>query len=143
MSIHIDGDGAVFVNEARVINTDVLIAGGVLHVLEDVLNPSGRNVPYPGASGVDVPFTSGIAPETSIYDELSGTTSFVAAGPAATPASVSGSPGMSGNATMATQGSASPTSSGPIQQTANAAATDGARVVMAGLLGAAAAVVAL
>lgn len=32
-------DGAVFVNAARVINADILISGGVMHVIDSVLNP--------------------------------------------------------------------------------------------------------
>ncbi|KAI9052338.1 hypothetical protein LZ554_003688 [Drepanopeziza brunnea f. sp. 'monogermtubi'] len=37
-------DGAVFVNSARVTIPDVLIAGGVVHVIDSVLNPSNTSV---------------------------------------------------------------------------------------------------
>ncbi|KAK3110536.1 hypothetical protein LTR53_015067 [Teratosphaeriaceae sp. CCFEE 6253] len=78
VKITVTEDGAVFVNSARVI-----------HVIDEVLNPA-----KPNASPVEndststmatslatfVPFTSGIQPETSVYSELTQTTSFVAAG---------------------------------------------------------------
>lgn len=102
VKITITDDGAVFVNSARVINADVLIENGVLHVIDEVLNPSDQD-PQPNDSAATqatslpptVPFTSGIKPETSVYSELTQTTSFVAAGlvtatPSVTKASGSG-----------------------------------------------------
>jgi hypothetical protein len=121
LTITIDAEGAVFVNNARVINSDILIANGVLHVIDTVLNPAEANaVPNTEPSTDDssatlasaVPFTSGIEPETSVYSELTQTTSFVAADlVTATPSS----------STVAGNGSAaSTTSGGPVQQTGNA-----------------------
>ncbi|KAK4464727.1 FAS1 domain-containing protein [Cladorrhinum samala] len=66
-------DGNVFVNSAKVIAADILIANGVAHVIDGVLNPDNASAqPNPtastaspafsGASSTDgVPFTSGIA----------------------------------------------------------------------------------
>ena len=121
LTITIDAEGAVFVNNARIINSDILIANGVLHVIDTVLNPAEANaVPNTEPSTDDssatlasaVPFTSGIEPETSVYSELTQTTSFVAADlVTATPSS----------STVAGNGSAaSTTSGGPVQQTGNA-----------------------
>jgi hypothetical protein len=122
LTITIDAEGGVFVNNARVINSDIIIANGVLHVIDAVLNPAEADAAPSTGDGTDdssatlasaVPFTSGIEPETSVYSELTQTTSFVAAGlVTATPSSSS---------TVAGNGSAaSTTSGGPVQQTGNA-----------------------
>lgn len=70
-------DGDVFVNSARVLIPDVLVANGVVHVIDNVLNPDNSTAtPDPAAetqapafagasSASDVPFTSGIATPTS------------------------------------------------------------------------------
>lgn len=67
-------DGEVFVNAARVITADVLIAGGVIHVIDSVLNPNSTIAPNPdsdepvvqfeGAMEGDVPYTDGIPEPT-------------------------------------------------------------------------------
>jgi uncharacterized surface protein with fasciclin (FAS1) repeats len=65
------GDGGVFVNNAKVVVADVLIANGVVHVIDQVLNPTNATLAkgdeeegaaaYEGASAAsDVPFTSGV-----------------------------------------------------------------------------------
>jgi hypothetical protein len=122
LTITIDEEGAVFVNDARVINSDVLIANGVLHVIDSVLNPAEADA-EPGTEDAEpsvtlgsvVPFTSGIEPETSVYSELTQTTSFVAAG------LVTGTPSSTSKAGAGGNGSgASTTSDGPVQQTGNA-----------------------
>jgi hypothetical protein len=121
LTITIDDEGAVFVNNARVINSDILIANGVLHVIDTVLNPAEADAAPPSTEeeasatlGSVVPFTSGIEAETSVYSELTQTTSFVAAGlVTATPSS--SSTGAAGNGSAA-----STTSDGPVQQTGNA-----------------------
>ncbi|KAK5698705.1 hypothetical protein LTR97_006353 [Elasticomyces elasticus] len=118
VKITIDDDGAVFVNSARVINADILVANGVIHVIDEVLNPAN---PYATPSenatatattslATFVPFTSGIEPETSVYFELTQTTSFVAAG------LVTGTP----SATNGSGNSSVTTTSGPVIQTTNA-----------------------
>ncbi|CAA9966302.1 hypothetical protein CFE70_010172 [Pyrenophora teres f. teres 0-1] len=69
LTITID-DGKVFVNGARVVTTDVLIANGVVHVIDEVLNPNNATIATPGADEgqpayqgatpvSDAPFTSG------------------------------------------------------------------------------------
>merc|ERR1712093_920478 len=72
-------NGSVFVNSARVTVPDVLIAGGVVHVIDSVLNPNNTSAAPPtagatttvpaftGASSVsDVPFTSGVSASTTV-----------------------------------------------------------------------------
>ena len=84
-------DGAVFVNAARVINADILISGGVLHVIDSVLNPNGTAQPDPNSdtpvvqySGVSSaplgPLTSAIPPPSSTISALVATTDDVASG---------------------------------------------------------------
>lgn len=70
-------NGTVFVNSARVLIPDVLVANGVVHVIENVLNPANATatpdpamstqVPaFSGASSAsNVPFTSGVATPTA------------------------------------------------------------------------------
>ncbi|RDI82926.1 hypothetical protein Vi05172_g7279 [Venturia inaequalis] len=75
LTIH-TGSNGVFVNSAKVITPDVLIAGGVVHVIDNVLNPNATAAASPtattgtpafsGASSVaNAPFTSGVATPTS------------------------------------------------------------------------------
>lgn len=83
-------DGEVFVNSARVILADVLVSGGVVHVIDSVLNPNSTNMPnpdddesmpnYSGASSGEVPYTSGIMAPTSTNSDLAMTTDAVADG---------------------------------------------------------------
>lgn len=84
-------DGAVFVNAARVINADILISGGVLHVIDSVLNPNGTAQPdpnsdtpvvqYSGASSAALgPLTSAIPTPSSTISALVATTDDVAEG---------------------------------------------------------------
>lgn len=75
-------DGDIFVNSAKVLTPNVLVGNGVVHVIDNVLNPGNRTaVPNTSAStqapaftdassASDVPFTSGVATATSsIYTE--------------------------------------------------------------------------
>ncbi|KAF5018991.1 hypothetical protein F66182_9009 [Fusarium sp. NRRL 66182] len=80
-------NGTVWVNEAKVIIPDVLIANGVLHVIDGVLNPenpeatadptaTAQEPAFTGASSVsDVPFTSGVPEPTEQATGLSPSTS--------------------------------------------------------------------
>ncbi|KAF9765390.1 hypothetical protein IL306_002334 [Fusarium sp. DS 682] len=80
-------NGTVFVNEAKVIVPDVLIANGVVHVIDAVLNPdkpsatanptaSTQEAAFSGASSVsDIPFTSGVPENTAAATGLSPSTS--------------------------------------------------------------------
>jgi uncharacterized surface protein with fasciclin (FAS1) repeats len=77
LTVHLGANGSVFVNGAKVVTPNVLIAGGVVHVIDQVLNPSATAAPaatatagvvaFSGASSVtNVPFTSGVAAPTSV-----------------------------------------------------------------------------
>ncbi|KAJ4262965.1 hypothetical protein NW762_006578 [Fusarium torreyae] len=80
-------NGTVWVNEAKVLVPDVLIANGVLHVIDGVLNPdkpsatanptaSTQEAAFSGASSVsDIPFTSGVPAATEQATGLSPSTS--------------------------------------------------------------------
>ncbi|KAM0558366.1 hypothetical protein ACHAPJ_005060 [Fusarium lateritium] len=80
-------NGTVWVNEAKVLVPDVLIANGVLHVIDGVLNPdkpsatanptaSTQEAAFSGASSVsDIPFTSGVPAATEPATGLSPSTS--------------------------------------------------------------------
>lgn len=74
-------DGDVFVNNAMVITPNVLVANGVVHVIDRLLNPNNATVApdasttvdgFPGAtSATGVPFTSGVpTPSTSVATEV-------------------------------------------------------------------------
>ncbi|KAF2133532.1 Fasciclin-domain-containing protein [Dothidotthia symphoricarpi CBS 119687] len=76
LTITLGQNGSVFVNNARVITADILIANGVVHVIDELLNPSndtaanptatGGAPVFPGASSVsEAPFTSGQANPTT------------------------------------------------------------------------------
>merc|ERR1711939_247330 len=65
VTIRINDDN-VFVNNARVVTPNVLIAGGVVHVIDNVLNPANATAQD---DGDDAPFTSGVPePTTTIGD---------------------------------------------------------------------------
>ena len=85
-------DGAIFVNSARVIIADILFSGGVIHVIDAVLNPNNVTKPDPSAttpvveyasatSGSMVPYTSAVSfsPSRTI-PALTATTDDVAKG---------------------------------------------------------------
>lgn len=69
-------NGSVFVNSARVITPNVLVANGVVHVIDGVLNPnntaatpnpSTTTAAFSGASSASgVPFTSGVTQSGSV-----------------------------------------------------------------------------
>merc|ERR1711988_148492 len=78
-------DGAVMVNNATVVNANILFAGGVIHVIDQVLNPNQMSSSSSSSSGSDnafgattsaseVPFTSGLPTQTTTYTELMTTT---------------------------------------------------------------------
>ncbi|KAJ4994129.1 fasciclin domain-containing protein [Stagonosporopsis vannaccii] len=109
LTITIGDEGRIFVNSARVTIADVLVANGVVHVIDEVLNPGNATIAepsdeegegaFPGATPVsELPFTSGQpTPTTSINEEA---TSAAAPGPSssgsagAAPAMKTGSVGM-------------------------------------------------
>lgn len=74
LTVTID-DGTVFINNAEVIQPNVLVANGVVHVIDRLLNPNNataepnasateESFPNP-TSASDVPFTSGVPTPTS------------------------------------------------------------------------------
>lgn len=84
-------DGAVFVNAARVINADLLIANGVMHVIDSVLNPNSTMKPNPNSNKPAVQYsgassaalgalTSAIPVPSSTNTALVATTTDVAKG---------------------------------------------------------------
>ncbi|KAK5118917.1 hypothetical protein LTR62_000128 [Meristemomyces frigidus] len=85
-------NSTIFVNGARVINPDILISGGVMHVIDSVLNPNNTQArgnssetsataQFSGASSATaVPFTSGVATPTTTIGALITTASQVASG---------------------------------------------------------------
>ncbi|KAJ4322800.1 hypothetical protein N0V94_002180 [Neodidymelliopsis sp. IMI 364377] len=98
LTITIGEGGRIFVNNARVTVADVLVANGVVHVIDEVLNPSNATIAdpsdeegegaFPGATPVsEVPYTSGQpSATTSINEEATS-----AAAPGAT-SSTAGAP---------------------------------------------------
>merc|ERR1712070_575812 len=81
-------DGAVMVNNATVVNANILFAGGVIHVIDQVLNPNSSSSSNSSSSGSDnafgatssaseVPFPSGQPTQTTTYTELVTSTSQV------------------------------------------------------------------
>jgi uncharacterized surface protein with fasciclin (FAS1) repeats len=100
LTITIGEEGRIFVNSARVTIADVLVANGVVHVIDEVLNPGNTTIAdpsddegepgFPGASAVsDAPFTSGQpSATTSINDAATS-----AAAPGASSSSTAGAPG--------------------------------------------------
>merc|ERR1712032_1053559 len=78
-------NGSVMVNNATVTNANILFAGGVIHVIDQVLNPNSNSSSSSSSSGSDnafgattsaseVPFTSGQPTQTTTYTELMTTT---------------------------------------------------------------------
>jgi len=84
LTITIGEEGRIFVNNARVTIADVLVANGVVHVIDEVLNPSNATIAnpseeegegaFPGATPVsELPFTSGQpTPTTSVNQGATG-----------------------------------------------------------------------
>merc|ERR1711877_111984 len=85
-------NGAVMVNNATVTNANILFAGGVIHVIDQVLNPNANSSSSSNSSSSDsgsdnafgatssaseVPFTSGQPAPTTTYTQLVTSTSQV------------------------------------------------------------------
>jgi transforming growth factor-beta-induced protein len=87
-----------FVNSARVLQADLLIANGVMHVIDNVLNPNGTGAVPDPAAAVQGPAMTGSSladtPFTDIIPSLTSTLSIASSGTgigAGTGTSVSGS----------------------------------------------------
>ncbi|KAH7349255.1 FAS1 domain-containing protein [Plectosphaerella cucumerina] len=114
-------DGSVFVNNAEVVIQDVLISNGVVHVINNVLNPGNATVspdptastPAPAftdgttASGGENPFTSGVEGPTTTAPVATG------ANPGAGGAGGSGDAG-GGEATSTSEEAAMPMRTGAV-----------------------------
>jgi uncharacterized surface protein with fasciclin (FAS1) repeats len=99
------GDEGIFVNNAKVITANVLVANGVVHVIDEVLNPNNASVANPGD------------------DQDDGEPAFPGASPVSEAPFTSGQPQPSTTlATAPTAGSPSASGSGAPQATTNAAA---------------------
>ena len=90
LTLRLEGD-SVYVNNAQVIRPNVLVANGVIHVIDRVLNPANSTATpntstteeaFPGAtSASDEPFTSGVpTPTSSPPADASGTGSSSSSG---------------------------------------------------------------
>ncbi|KAM3087425.1 hypothetical protein ACMFMG_001515 [Clarireedia jacksonii] len=78
-------DAKVFVNSAQVITTDIIVSNGIMHVIDNVLNPSNSTIvtdptattqpiAFEGAmSAAMAPFTSGIMATTTAPSAATGT----------------------------------------------------------------------
>jgi uncharacterized surface protein with fasciclin (FAS1) repeats len=99
LTITVGDEGRIFVNSARVTVADVIVANGIVHVIDGVLNPSNATIAdpadeegegaFPGATPVsEVPFTSGQpSPTTSINEAATS-----GAAPGASSSSTGGAP---------------------------------------------------
>lgn len=139
VTVTINGD-AIFVNGARVITPDVLIAGGVVHVIDAVLNPDNTAGPAPSATA-GVPAYSGAssvpnAPFTS-NESANPTRSIGNGAPAASGAAGASTTAAGSGAPAASGASGSATRSAPAQVSQAGAMPTGA-VKMGAVLGAAA-----
>lgn len=99
LTVTIGDEGRVFVNNARVTIADILVANGVVHVIDEVLNPQNATIAEPGdeegegafegATPSDLAFTSGQpTPTTSINQEATNS----AAAPGASSSSTGAAP---------------------------------------------------
>ena len=74
-----------FVNSARVLQTDLLIANGVMHVIDNVLNPNGTGAVPDPAVGSQAPAMTGTSladtPFTGIIPSLTSTLSIASTSP--------------------------------------------------------------
>jgi uncharacterized surface protein with fasciclin (FAS1) repeats len=117
--------GVVYVNQARVVNADALVANGVLHQIDSVLNPNSTATPQFNATGAVIAYsgassasnlgalTSTLRAPTTTATALTATNSAVASG-------YTGSPRPAGGA-AASSSSAGPTSTGAAMPMATAA----------------------
>lgn len=95
LTVYVSDEG-IFVNNAKVTVADVLIANGVVHVIDEVLNPTNKTQgsgdegepAFEGASSVsEAPFTSGQTATTTIAGARTS-----AANPTASMSSTAGAP---------------------------------------------------
>ena len=112
-------NGTAFVNSARVINADILISGGVLHIIDSVLNPNNTvaangtegTTPVAAFSGASseatVPYTSGVPTPTTTIEVLVTSTEQVVA--SYTPTGGAGAGGVGAASSGTSSAGAAPT----------------------------------
>jgi uncharacterized surface protein with fasciclin (FAS1) repeats len=98
-------NGTWFVNNAKILTSDILVAGGVVHVIDEVLNPNNATAPAANATGGKpaysassvsaAPFTSGVpSASTTIGARPSGVGSAGGSGGASSTSSKAGAMAM-------------------------------------------------
>ncbi|SMR49590.1 unnamed protein product [Zymoseptoria tritici ST99CH_3D1] len=96
-------DGEVFVNSAKVIATDILVSGGVVHLIDAVLNPNSTNVPNAEEDQSPSNFEGATAGDVDeITNLVSTTATSVISPPPATPAPEGGAGGAGAGAGTST-----------------------------------------
>ena len=109
-------DGDVFVNSAKVLIPDILVANGVVHVIDNVLNPNNTMaMPTPTAS-VQMPAFSGASSMESLGDLTTGVPSATGQpiGAAPTPAEDASSTMEGGASSTSASGAAQPMKTGAV-----------------------------
>lgn len=97
------GSNGIFVNNAEVVIADVLVANGVVHVIDQVLNPNNATAANPNSQSAGAPAYSGAssvssAPFTSGQPQASTTLASPTSGSTSATASRSGAPQATANA---------------------------------------------
>ncbi|KAI4101996.1 MAG: hypothetical protein L6R37_004661 [Teloschistes peruensis] len=111
LKITVEDNGDVFVNSAKVLIPDVLVANGVVHVIDNVLNPNNTSAaPEPTAS-MQMPAFSGASTATSL-DITSGVSTPTAAIGAGPTKAAGGQGSMTSSSSSSMTGAASPMKTG-------------------------------
>lgn len=117
-------DGDVFVNSAKVLIPNILVANGVVHVIDNVLNPNNTMaMPMPTAS-VQMPAFSGASSMASLGDLTTGV-------PSATGQPIGAAPTMAEGPSSTMEGGATSTSASGAAQPMKTGAV-GAAALFAG-----------
>lgn len=110
-------DGNVFVNSAKVLIPDVLVANGVVHVIDNVLNPNNTSAMPEATASTQMPAFSGASTMTNLGGITSGIpTPSATVGMAPTPAAGGSEDTAEDGAAASTsaEGAASPMRTGAI-----------------------------
>lgn len=125
-----------FVNSARVLQTDLLIANGVMHVIDNVLNPNGTGAVPDPAVGSQAPAMTGTSladtPFTDIIPSLTSTLSIASTTPS-TGTGVTGT-GVTGTSSTRRASSTRSSSTGQSTQTGTAPRTARDGAIMGGVI---------
>ncbi len=99
-------DGEVFVNSAKVVTPDVLVSNGVVHVIDNVLNPDNSTATPDSAMSTQMPAFSGASSATDIP--------FTSGVPTPTAPAATGTTGGAGGASSSASGAAMPMRTGAV-----------------------------